>query len=186
DLRTDSERAEGPNRVPAGVRSVDADVIAGIQGGGMREPQEINSARGVQDITAGSTELGQERFGLVGEAMLFPAMPNLDSANTAFATMFREILGADGAVLVNCTAGKDRTGWGMAVLQTALGVERDQVYADFLATNEAFGHDAAYASWLDAAFNAVDRIYGSFDVYLTDGLGLTEAEIAELQDKLLV
>ncbi len=185
DLRTDQERADGPNRIPEGVRSVDADVVAGIQGGAMREPQPLNSALGVTDVTAGSTQLEQERFGLVGEAMLFPAMPNLESANEAYATMFREILDADGATLVHCTAGKDRTGWGMAVLQTTLGVPRDQVYADFLATNEAFGHDAAFDSWLDAAFNAVDRIYGSFDDYLADGIGLTDGEIDQLKDKLL-
>src|SRR5699024_1593804 len=81
DLRTDQERADGPNRIPEGVRSVDADVVAGIQGGAMREPQPLNSALGVTDVTAGSTQLEQERFGLVGEAMLFPAMPNLESAN---------------------------------------------------------------------------------------------------------
>ena len=41
------------------------------------------------------------------------------------------------------------------------------------------------AEYLQAAFDAVDAQYGSFDAYLTDGLGLTEAEIAAFRDSLL-
>lgn len=41
------------------------------------------------------------------------------------------------------------------------------------------------AEYLQAAFDAVDAQYGSFDAYLTDGLGLTEEQIAGLRDQLL-
>lgn len=39
--------------------------------------------------------------------------------------------------------------------------------------------------YLQAAFDAVDEQYGSFEAYLTDGLGLTQAEIDALRDDLL-
>lgn len=39
--------------------------------------------------------------------------------------------------------------------------------------------------YLQAAFDAVDEKFGSFDAYLTDGLGLTEAQIAALRDSML-
>jgi protein-tyrosine phosphatase len=39
--------------------------------------------------------------------------------------------------------------------------------------------------YLQAAFDAVDAKFGSFDAYLTDGLGLTAEEISALRDSLL-
>jgi protein-tyrosine phosphatase len=39
--------------------------------------------------------------------------------------------------------------------------------------------------YLQAALDAVDEKFGSFDAYLTDGLGLTEAQITALRDSLL-
>jgi len=39
--------------------------------------------------------------------------------------------------------------------------------------------------YLQAAFDAVDGQYGSFEAYLTDGLGLTQEEIDALREDLL-
>jgi protein-tyrosine phosphatase len=43
---------------------------------------------------------------------------------------------ADGAVLVHCAAGKDRTGVIVALVLDAVGVERGTIVADYLATAE--------------------------------------------------
>ena len=48
----------------------------------------------------------------------------------------RTIARADGAVLVHCAAGKDRTGTVVALALDAAGVERDVIVADYLATGE--------------------------------------------------
>lgn len=48
----------------------------------------------------------------------------------------REVVRADGAALVHCAAGKDRTGVVTAVALTAVGVHRDAVVADYVATGE--------------------------------------------------
>lgn len=40
-------------------------------------------------------------------------------------------------VLVHCSAGKDRTGFAIAMLLSALGVPRDTIFEDYLLTNEA-------------------------------------------------
>jgi protein-tyrosine phosphatase len=48
----------------------------------------------------------------------------------------RTIARADGAVLVHCAAGKDRTGVLVAVALDAVGVDRDTIVADYLATRE--------------------------------------------------
>jgi protein-tyrosine phosphatase len=41
---------------------------------------------------------------------------------------------ADGPVLVHCTAGKDRTGVAVALMLTLVGIERDAVIGDYVAT----------------------------------------------------
>jgi protein-tyrosine phosphatase len=48
----------------------------------------------------------------------------------------RAIARADGAVLVQCAAGKDRTGVVVALALDAAGVDRDTIVADYLATAE--------------------------------------------------
>jgi protein-tyrosine phosphatase len=48
----------------------------------------------------------------------------------------RAIARADGAVLVHCAAGKDRTGVVVALALDAAGVDRDTIVGDYLATGE--------------------------------------------------
>jgi len=48
----------------------------------------------------------------------------------------RAIARADGAVLVHCAAGKDRTGVVIALALDAAGVDRDAIVADYLATRD--------------------------------------------------
>ena len=47
------------------------------------------------------------------------------------------LLGDGGTVLTHCFAGKDRTGFGVALLLDAAGVDRDTVMADYLQSNAA-------------------------------------------------
>jgi protein-tyrosine phosphatase len=48
----------------------------------------------------------------------------------------KAIARTDGAVLVHCAAGKDRTGVVVALALDAAGVDRDLIVADYLATTE--------------------------------------------------
>jgi protein-tyrosine phosphatase len=41
------------------------------------------------------------------------------------------------------------------------------------------------AAYLQAAFDAIDRTYGSFEAYTRDGLGLDPAMLARLREVLL-
>ena len=47
------------------------------------------------------------------------------------------MLGDDDRVLAHCFAGKDRTGFTIAVVLEAAGVDRDAIMADYLASNDA-------------------------------------------------
>jgi protein-tyrosine phosphatase len=112
-------------------------------------------------------------------------------------------------VLYHCTAGKDRTGWMTAILLTALGVPRDAIMADYLATNDYVwpayeGAVQALADagqladpalvrpllvqdpgYLTAAFDEVGARYGSFGAFLADGLDFTAADLERLRSTLL-
>ncbi|GAA4373618.1 tyrosine-protein phosphatase [Nocardioides caricicola] len=111
--------------------------------------------------------------------------------------------------LFHCTAGKDRTGWAAVLLLEIAGVERETIVADYLLTNEVssatrakylaligehLGADkvAVYEptmvveeSFLQAAYDAVDELYGSIDGYLRDGLGLDDETIGALRARLV-
>jgi protein-tyrosine phosphatase len=112
-------------------------------------------------------------------------------------------------VLYHCTAGKDRTGWMTAILLTALGVPRDAIMADYLATNDyvwpAYQRllkpladagqlvDPALVKplllqepgYLTAAFDEVDAKFGSFGAFLAGGLDFTGADLERLRSILL-
>lgn len=112
-------------------------------------------------------------------------------------------------LLFHCSAGKDRTGWLTVILLTALGVDRAAIHADYLRTNELTdslqevilqamsarrpGLDVEAVrpvlqvrdEYLDAAYAEVDRVYGSFEGYLRDGLGVTDEVRETLRDNLL-
>jgi protein-tyrosine phosphatase len=112
-----------------------------------------------------------------------------------------------GAVVVNCTAGKDRTGIATALVLTALGVPYRTVRADFLLTNRvidprelqaalsgplaAMSPEAAApllgveADYLDTAFAAMRARDGSVDGYLRRELGVGPAQIAAIRTRLL-
>lgn len=107
----------------------------------------------------------------------------------------------EGPTLVNCMAGKDRTGIAVAMLHVALGVHRDDIFEDYLLTNTAGDVDARIASgietireiagdaddaslrvmmgvepeYLEAAFSAIDAKYGSAASYLEQVMGVDTA-----------
>jgi protein-tyrosine phosphatase len=117
-------------------------------------------------------------------------------------------LAAEGVpALVHCKNGKDRTGVLCAVALRLAGFDEAFVMDDYLAFNETnaalIARDAqelgegmtpaellilmsfleARPAYLEAFFAEVDRVYGSFDGYVRDGLRLTAAQrerVAEL------
>ncbi|NRQ51706.1 tyrosine-protein phosphatase [Aeromicrobium stalagmiti] len=61
----------------------------------------------------------------------------LDQASMYFIELVREVSLAPGATLIHCAAGKDRTGVSVALLLRLVGVPRDAVVDDYLATADA-------------------------------------------------
>lgn len=181
DLRNAKERADEPDRLPAGIEYKVADVVSRSNGLGFHEFVPITLGRAIIDSQLkGSSDIGQS----IG----YPFMVSFQGSDTAFRDLLTSIAQhKTGAVVYHCSAGKDRTGWATAVLLTILGVPRATVNADFLASNTFLGRsDAVEQSWLDASFDQVNRLYGSFDRYVRDGLGVDQNAVDMLRAKLLV
>lgn len=181
DLRNMWERRDDPDRLPEGVRYQVADVVSFEHGIAFHEFVPLTLGRALVDAAVtGSSDIGQS----IG----YPFMVTYRGADVAFRDLLTAIAGnTDGATVFHCSAGKDRTGWGTAVLLSLLGVPKATVYRDFLASNTYLGRDdAVEKSWLDAAFAQVDRLYGGVDNYVRKGLGVDQQTIDTLRARLLV
>jgi protein-tyrosine phosphatase len=112
--------------------------------------------------------------------------------------------------LLHCAAGKDRAGTSMAIVLLALGVRREAIEADYLASDAphrryrvvrgdgSTGAAIDPAVWellsplfearieyLRTAFATIEEEWGSVDRYLRDGLGLTPRRRELLRERLL-
>lgn len=139
---------------------------------------------------------------------VYDAMIEQGGANLARAAAVIAAAG-EGAVLVHCTAGKDRTGVLVALVLLAVGVEREAVVADYAATeanlagewadgmlaalrSNGFEPDAAAVELISASPAAliehvIDRVeagWGSAAGYLRAG-GLADAELDALRTALI-
>jgi protein-tyrosine phosphatase len=102
-------------------------------------------------------------------------------------------------VLFHCHAGKDRTGFGAALILAALDVPWESIEADYLASNRLWHHDGVstlppeaaavllgvHLPLLRAAFASVDETHGSLDRYLREAIGLTPERREALRARLL-
>ena len=104
----------------------------------------------------------------------------------AFRTVMLDLANFSGPALYHCDFGKDRTGWTSVILQSIAGVSLPTIKQDYLASNKYLGDPfAVQESWLNAAFDQVATSYGTMDAYLTQGLGLTRADIYVLRAKMV-
>ena len=88
-------------------------------------------------------------------------------------------------LLFHCSAGRDRTGVGAAMLLSMLGVERDRIVADFLESNLVFKKVPLAAEQLDPVFELIDE-NGGIEGFMREVIGLTPDELAIIQEDLLV
>ena len=127
----------------------------------------------------------------------------------SYRVLFDRLLTSDKAVILNCTAGKDRTGLGVALVLSALGVPYETIMEDYLLSNTMLDADALQAdagmkaamtalpadvakpllgverAYLDAAFEQINKDYGSVDAYLAEELGVDAAARKRLREQML-
>ncbi|WP_240420863.1 tyrosine-protein phosphatase [Paenibacillus periandrae] len=150
-------------------------------------------------------------LGPTGEMLTLANQRYVSDFTKSFAILFELLLTPGNLPMVqHCAAGKDRTGFGSAIVLLALGVPEQTIMEDYLLTN-TFREEvdlqtlafikpklAQEADWdvlwavmqarqeyLQAAFDEIHKRYGDFDRYLEEAVGLTGSNRVQLQDMLL-
>jgi protein-tyrosine phosphatase len=198
DLRSDAERAEHPNRVPAHVplREMHCDIRNDLRADPAlaRLLADEPNARGAERV-------------MIEIYRRFPRY-----MGGALAAIADRVLDDGAPLLVHCSAGKDRTGFVVAMLLYALAVPDELIREDYLASRHwpgAVTHRASLESrlgtfiaahelpaaidtvldvrdaYLDAALEATIAESGSIDRYLAEAAGLAGSRREQLRDRLL-
>lgn len=203
DLRRPDERDSAPDALPANVNNIWLNVVADSKGPKLpqfawliQNPREANEAWGDGKM--------ETRF--VNAYRDFVSLP---SAQQCYRRLFSDLADEKNLpALYHCTSGKDRTGWATAALLSLLGVPRDQVYADYLLSNDIMlpgykrsidgfersgGQPAILNSmlgvkpeFLDAAFDEVSTKYGTIENYFSQALQIDAAGQQALKERLLI
>lgn len=133
DLRSHQEvQRRGPGQVPDGVM-VHLLPFHPDDASGQDAPHESTFQRVMsesphdEDVTESARRYMTE---------VYEEFPTLPGAHTAVRQVI-SLLAAGKPVIAHCFAGKDRTGFTVATVLDAVGVDRDDIFADFLRSNEA-------------------------------------------------
>lgn len=197
DLRTDQERAEEPTR---------------WQG---QAPKFLNSPKANLDINMRALFGDGPPTGEVVRANFIKFYAETPKAYAGeYKAMFRRLIEGDAPMLMHCTAGKDRTGVGSALVLTALGVPRPTVVADYAmsapllaaappAAAPDLGRSPSTAmlaklppdviqalmgsepAYIESTLDALTAEYGSVEGFLDKELGVTAADLAALRARYL-
>jgi protein-tyrosine phosphatase len=167
DFRSDRERALTPDVLPETV------------------VRSFNVTIDTADVVNMTGDTGDERDAVKAMQGIYRAM--VETARPQFRRFFEIVTDVVNVpLLFHCSAGKDRTGFTAAMLLWALGVSREDIYADYLMTNEGLGDKYApfcarhpslapvmrvEKSYLDAAWAALDA-FGGMETYLTRELNV--------------
>jgi protein-tyrosine phosphatase len=161
-------------------------------------PVEPTVVAALRDIAAAGTPLSSAN----ALDVMRDSYRNYVQENTPrYRALFAHLLEDRAPLVIHCTAGKDRTGFACALILHALGVSDDVIAEDYLLTNRYYHRDPAngsdlpeevkqvlgtvQATFLAAAFAAIDAGHGDLESYFRDGLGLGVAERSELKARYL-
>jgi protein-tyrosine phosphatase len=198
DLRSDFEKEEAPDVLPQSLKPYYKEHPVDVEGTAVRDLMRA--------IIKGETE------GLDLKNLLVTGNDAFVSSMLApFRAHVHSLLNENNLPSVaHCTGGKDRAGFAAAVTLLALGVSREDIMHDYLLTNDYTRDEIKKREWmirfgslfqtdpaevrpllgvekryLQAAFDAIDRIYGSDEAFLREGLQLSEQQIDQLRTRFL-
>ncbi|MCX4728520.1 tyrosine-protein phosphatase [Streptomyces sp. NBC_01306] len=196
-------RTDGADRLPKGASAIPLP----IDDTGLYE--RTTAAIGSRDPAQQQKALGDGK-GAQTMQRIYRTFVTEAGARHQFAKVLDTI--ADGKrlpLLFHCTSGKDRTGWMSYVLLRAVGVPARTAEADYLLSNDIrktadektreglkksgvmkdpqliVPLQEVRKDYLGAALTEADHRYGSFDAYLSKGLGLDAGTLHKLRTRLL-
>jgi len=211
DFRFDLEMTEAPDRVIDGVTYTNVPTMPQA----LIEAQAKMGAGSGQLSTAGTVEaILKLAFDTKVQEMvkqLYPTIVTDPQSQANYGKFLKGVLAAKGGVLWHCSEGKDRCGWGSALLLAALGASRQVIVEDFDMSNKSYaaqveqlsaqvrgkeGSEGAEAvikalvgvsrENFEAALDVIDQKYGSMEQYLENQLKFSKEEQLLLRAKYLI
>jgi len=198
-------------------RKITYDVDLRGQQESSQAPDRLNSNTNYSLCPAGSDSLNNRMKYIAslkgkeaGDSVMNIFYSNTTYLADRYKPFFNKLLSlpADQSLLFHCTAGKDRTGIGAALLLYSLGVPYSTIVADYTATNyyrmneNKKAEDAmvnamhidkdvatemmqAKQEYLDATFSAINRQFGSVDNFLRVQIDLDDQKVKQLKAEFL-
>jgi alkaline phosphatase len=185
DLRGPQEVQTAPDRMPAGVKY-------------------LNLPAGSENVGNASSYLIQVKTAAQADSLIRASYTNTAHFKAKYQPMFEQLLALPSgkALLFHCTAGKDRTGIGAALVLSALGVPVPYILADYQATDVFWKTErekrlaqmagmmdanrlrplmAANPGYLAQTLAIINQKYGSMANFLKTEMGLTDDKLTKLQ-----
>ena len=185
DLRGVAEAAAKPSRLPECAERIAL-------------PIEPTVGASLRDLMLREQSTGEDVVGLLRTAYLDYTGPFLGAYRALFGLLLEP---GRTALLFHCSAGKDRTGLGAALVLTALGATRQTVVEDYVATDRLWRRDYAlpdgtprpladalygtHPALLEEALDTAIAAHGGLPLLLERGLGLDAARLRALRDTYL-
>lgn len=203
DFRTDAECAEKPDPTVPHAEYLHLPVLQSLTAGITREKASGNAVAELSQDPAGAREYMTRMY--------------LNFVTSYFAVaQYAKFLNLlceerDGAVLWHCTAGKDRVGFATVMVQEILGVPRDDIFEDYLLTNQCLREEvetlitmirkrnggvplaegeadealiylfSAKEEYLEALYGKIEEMYGSFETFAEKGLKIDQVKRERLR-----
>lgn len=181
DFRADDEAEAAPDKNPANLKHP---VKLPVNPGNLRElmTESVDKEPSAEGLAAMMQELNRQLV-----------------SNPEIVEQYRRFFGyiqseEYAPLMYHCSAGKDRTGMAAALILSALGVEREAILNDYLASNTYLGDKYAAIvaenphyeplmqvrrEYIEAGFAAMEEKYGSVQNYLEE-LGVDTAKMKEM------
>lgn len=193
DLRTTQEHNDKKNKVIEGIKYIHLPLIT------MEEMGASSEKEGKQNVIK-----NHKLPDIYDYYRRLVSIKRRDSWSQIFDLLAKN---DSGPIYFHCTVGKDRTGIVSAMILTLLGIDKETIYKDYLITNEhpiipfsyrifALSLDKEFRKefweyfkakkeYLDAAFDEIDKVYGSIENFFKDCCSLDEEKIKIIKEKYL-
>lgn len=207
DFRTENERARKPDPALKDTENIHIPIFDGITVGITREQEADRDAL----LHLSQTENTAREY----MCSIYKSFAENEYSLRQYEQFIQLLLKDDSrSVLWHCTAGKDRAGFGSIIVQKMLGVEESAIKEDYLQTNIYLKEEVdqlkemvqkkyqthatpevkrgieylfgAEEEYYDSVQDRITELYGSWDVYLRDGLHISKSDTQRLREMYLV
>lgn len=166
DLRTDIERSQAPDNTPKGVEILHKPLL-----GGSWAPVKGQAAAADQQQKITQEQMQQFVNSLPSLSDLYIEI--LKEGSETFAQI-ASLVANGRRTLIHCTAGKDRTGVGAALVLDAVGVRREAIIEDYSKT-----HNNLSGAWSEAMIANLEKQGLEMNDKLMDLLTASPAGVME-------